>query len=82
MPKKIAKKNQFTESAPQEEKGHVRFRVYKDEVDEWRWQLKARNGRIIGDSGEGYKNKKDMVKSMDLIRKAFGDNTVEDPQED
>lgn len=31
--------------------------VYKDRAGEWRWRRVAPNGRIIADSGEGYKNR-------------------------
>lgn len=27
---------------------------YRDRAGEWRWRLKARNGRILADSAEGY----------------------------
>ena len=27
---------------------------YRDAHKQWRWNLKAKNGRIIADSGEGY----------------------------
>ena len=30
------------------------FHTYKDSKGEWRWQLKAANGRIVADSAEGY----------------------------
>ena len=30
------------------------FEIYLDNIDEWRWRLIARNGRIVADSGEGY----------------------------
>lgn len=30
------------------------YEYYKDSKNEWRWRLKASNGRIIADSGEGY----------------------------
>lgn len=33
------------------------FVVYKDNFGEWRWHLKASNGRILADSGEGYKSR-------------------------
>ena len=33
---------------------------YKDTKGEWRWRLKASNGRIIADSAEGYKNEAGM----------------------
>jgi uncharacterized protein YegP (UPF0339 family) len=31
--------------------------IYEDERGEWRWRVRANNGRIIADSGEGYKTK-------------------------
>ena len=30
---------------------------YKDNINEWRFRIKASNGRIVADSGEGYKTK-------------------------
>lgn len=32
----------------------MKFHVYQDTKKGWRWRLKARNGRIIADSGEAY----------------------------
>lgn len=31
-----------------------KFEIYRDTANEWRWRLKATNGRIVVDSGEGY----------------------------
>jgi uncharacterized protein YegP (UPF0339 family) len=31
--------------------------VYRDATGQWRWQVKASNGRIIGASSEGYKRR-------------------------
>jgi uncharacterized protein YegP (UPF0339 family) len=28
---------------------------YRDDSGEWRWRMLARNGRVLADSGEGYK---------------------------
>ena len=42
----------------------MKFEVYKDKSKEWRWRLKARNGRKVANSGEGYKRKSACVKSM------------------
>ena len=36
--------------------GH--FNMYRDDKGEWRWQFKASNGKIMADSGEGYKTKR------------------------
>lgn len=35
----------------------TRFEIYKDQANEWRWRLRAHNGKIIADSGEGYSSK-------------------------
>lgn len=35
----------------------MKFHIYQDRRGEWRWRLKARNGRIVADSGEGYKRR-------------------------
>jgi len=33
------------------------FEMYKDTAGEYRWRLRAPNGKIIADSGEGYEQK-------------------------
>lgn len=34
---------------------------YQDARNEWRWRRIAPNGRIVGASAEGYKNKEDCI---------------------
>jgi len=46
----------------------LKFRVFKDSADEWRWNLHTHNGSIVADSGEGYKNKKDCYAAIDTIK--------------
>jgi len=41
---------------------------YKDTKGEWRWRLKASNGRIIADSGEGYKNEQDCLDDINRVK--------------
>jgi uncharacterized protein len=43
------------------------YYVYRDSAREWRWQLKASNGRILADSGEGYKNKADCRHYLSVV---------------
>ena len=50
--------------AVQEKKWHF----YQDNKGEWRWNTKSKNGREIGASTEGYKNKADCIKNA----KKFG----------
>lgn len=55
----------------------MKFEIYKSYTDnlgrvglkvEYRWRLKARNGRIIACSGEGYKSKSHCIKMIRKIR--------------
>jgi uncharacterized protein YegP (UPF0339 family) len=41
--------------------GKTKLEVYFDEKHEYRWRVKAGNGRILADSGEGYKNYGDCM---------------------
>lgn len=36
-----------------------KWEFYKDSSDEWRWRRTASNGKIVGASTEGYKNRSD-----------------------
>ena len=40
----------------------------KDAKGERRWRLKAANGDIIADSGEGYKNEQDCLDGIKLVK--------------
>ena len=54
---------------------HMKFEKYKDAKGEWRWRLHGKNGKILADSGEGYKNKRHVhtviVKIMNDMSHAF-----------
>lgn len=39
-------------------------------IRQWRWRLRAANGRIIADSGEGYNNRADALHGIELVREA------------
>lgn len=41
---------------------------YQDAKKEWRWRVKADNGRIVGDGGEGYKRLADAVNGALICR--------------
>ncbi len=42
----------------------MKLEVYKDKRGEWRWRVKTRNGKLVAEGGEGYKNKKSMVRNL------------------
>lgn len=52
--------------------------IYKDKKGEWRWRIKAGNGRIMADSGEGYKRKRSLVDAMRKLDDFFWSNFVGD----
>jgi len=55
-----------------------RFEIYLDNSakSEWRWRLKADNGKIIAVSGEGYSNKADCEESIRLVKHLVPDAQV------
>lgn len=38
--------------------------IYQDSSHEWRWRLRASNGRIVATSGEGFKRHSSCHRSM------------------
>lgn len=50
----------------------MKFLIFKDKSGEWRWRLKAENGRIIADSGDGYKKRADCENGIRLVKESSG----------
>lgn len=46
---------------------------YEDKAGEWRWRLKATNGKIIATSGEGYNSKSNADRAIDTVVHAFAE---------
>lgn len=46
----------------------MKFTVYKDAAGQFRWRLRAANGRIIADSSEGYLSKADCLAGIQLVQ--------------
>ena len=44
-----------------------KFHIYQDQAGEWRWRLKAANGRKISDSAEGYSSKAGAKRAVDTV---------------
>ena len=44
------------------------FQVYEDAGGEWRWRLVAGNERIIAVSGEGYRDRRDCLHAIELVK--------------
>lgn len=46
----------------------MKFEIYKDEADEIRWRMKAKNGEIIAVCSEGYSDVRDAEHCINIIR--------------
>ncbi|MGD1857871.1 MAG: YegP family protein [Leptolyngbyaceae cyanobacterium] len=44
------------------------YYIYQDQSSQWRWHLKASNGRIVADSAESYWNKSDCLHGIQLVQ--------------
>jgi uncharacterized protein YegP (UPF0339 family) len=55
----------------------LRFEMYKDTRGEFRWRLKARNGKVIA-TGEGYKAKADCRTAIEVIQRGASTASVEE----
>lgn len=54
-----------------------RLHPYKDKRGEWRWRMTARNGKIVADSGEGYRRRRNCLRMIErLFPKAIRDGAV------
>lgn len=42
--------------------------MYKDNRGEWRWSYDASNGRTISVSSEGYVNRADCARSIEIMK--------------
>lgn len=42
--------------------------IYEDARGDWRWRLKARNGRVIADSAEGYVSRTNARRAAETVR--------------
>jgi uncharacterized protein YegP (UPF0339 family) len=56
----------------------AKFYIYRDAKGEYRWRLRAGNGRIIADSGEGYERKIDCERSIELVKEESPTAPVEE----
>ena len=45
----------------------MKFHIYRDHNNEWRWFLQAENGRKIATSAEGYHNERDCLDGISLV---------------
>jgi uncharacterized protein YegP (UPF0339 family) len=59
------------------------FILYKSEKnDQWYWNLNADNHKVIATGGEGYVNKQDAVKGLNLVKDNAADAKVYDKSQE
>ncbi|MGH7575887.1 MAG: YegP family protein [Longimicrobiales bacterium] len=44
------------------------FEIYQDASDEYRWRFRANNGEIVADSAEGYANRRDCERGIEIVK--------------
>lgn len=54
-----------------------KFEVFASRNKQWRWRLRAKNGRVVANSGESYRRKIDCLTSIKLVKKAGKKTQVE-----
>jgi uncharacterized protein YegP (UPF0339 family) len=54
--------------------------IYRDARQEFRWRVRAPNGRIVADGAEGYRSRSDCVRMLTMLcRVAEVEHLVEPP---
>lgn len=48
----------------------MHYEMYRDVNNEWRWRLKARNGKIVAISGEGYRYRGGCTYNLRLVQRS------------
>ena len=56
----------------------MKFEIYRDAKEGYRWRLKSGNGQIIATSGQGYKAKADCKSAIDVIMRDAATAKVEE----
>lgn len=56
----------------------MKFVLYRDVKNEYRWKLVATNGNTVADGGEGYKNKQDCLATVASIQKSAADAPIDE----
>lgn len=49
--------------------GEKGFQIYQDKAGEYRWRLLASKDNIVADSGEGYKNREECTRDIELVKR-------------
>jgi len=50
--------------------------IYQDSQSQWRWNDKAKNGKRIAESDEGYVRPDSCIKGLEATAKALGNEEI------
>jgi uncharacterized protein YegP (UPF0339 family) len=53
-----------------QDKSGLKFELYKDAQQEFRWRLKGPDGKVLATGGQGYKGKADCKRGIEIIQEA------------
>lgn len=56
----------------------AKFELYTDSAGEFRWRLRAGNGKVIATSGEGYAARADCAHGIELVRRQAPEATLDE----
>ncbi len=54
----------------------MKFELYKDKAEMFRWRLKSANGEILATPGQGYKSMADAKAGIELVKKSGNDEKL------
>ena len=55
-----------------------KYYIYKDRSGYYRWRYISVNGNIIADSGEGYVNKSDCQRGIQIMKQSANDPVTDE----
>lgn len=49
----------------------MRFEIYQDGSDLWRWRLVAKNNKVIADGSEGYLSERNVMRALQTVQRGL-----------
>lgn len=48
----------------------MKFEIYRTRNKQWRWRLRAANGKLIANAGESYRRRIDCMRAIGLVKQS------------
>lgn len=49
----------------------MRFEIYQDGAEQWRWRLVAKNNKTIADGAEGYRSERNVMRAVEGVKRSL-----------